>query len=265
MSLQDLLRDKLPEEKLRFLPKGFEVIGDIAIINIPEVLEDQKYLIAQTLVSHRKDVRTVLRKLHKLEGAARIGEFEILLGTGTTTFHRENGCVFYLDVAKTYFSGKMCNERDRIARKVNDGEDVLVLFAGVGPFLIPIRKIRNVNITGLDNNPSACAFLKKNIKLNGIEADVILSDANFIDHLFKKSFDRIVMPIPYGLEHFLNLARLILKPKGYVHFYTFKKDFELQHFKRLLEEKGWRIDFYRECGRVAPRVSRYVFDLQEAA
>jgi len=240
------------------------VIGDIAIINIPPALEHQKHLIAQMLVSHRKDVRTVLRKLSKIEGAARIGEFEILLGTGTTTLHRENGCVYYVDVAKTYFSGKMYHERNRIARKVNDGEDVLVLFAGVGPFLIPIKKTRNVNITGLDSNPDACAFLKKNIKLNGIEADVILADANSIGRLFKKRFDRIVMPTPYGQDRFLDIVSPILRSNGYVHFYTFKKDFELQHFKKLLEEKGWRIDFYRDCGRVAPRVSRYVFDLQEA-
>lgn len=264
MPLHDRLKDKLPEEKLALVPKGFEVIGDIAIINIPPVLDDEKYLIAQTLASHRKDLKTVLRKLHKINGAARIGEFEILYGNRTTTLHRENNCVYHVDVAKTYFSGKMAHERKRIAQKVNDGENVLVLFAGAGPFLIPIKKTKNVNITGLDNNPAACSFLKKNIELNDIDAGVILGDANSAGHLFKKSFDRIVMPIPYGQEHFLNLARSILKPGGFVHFYTFKKDFEIPHFKRLLEERGWHIEFYRNCGDVAPRVSRYVFDLRNS-
>ncbi|MCZ7392233.1 MAG: hypothetical protein ABOK23_03675 [Candidatus Methanoperedens sp.] len=262
MSLRDLLKDKLPEEKLSLIPKGFEVIGDIAILVIPEELDDEKYLIAETLASHRKDVKTVLRKLHKIQGNARTGEFELLLGSRTATLHRENSCVFYVDVAKTYFSSKMAYERNRIVQKVKDGEDILVLFAGAGPFLIPIRKSRNVNITGLDSNPSACAFLRKNLQLNGIEANIILGDANSVYNLFKQPFDRILMPAPYGQEHFLNLARLILKPEGFVHFYTFKKDFELAHFRKLLEEKGWRIDFYRSCGEVAPRVSRYVFDLQ---
>lgn len=257
------MKDKLPEEKLAYLPKGFEVIGGIAIINIPHVLEDEKYLIAKTLVSHRKDLKTVLRKLNKIRGDSRTGEFELLLGNSTTTLHRENNCVFYLDVTKMYFSGKMAHERNRIAQKVNDGEDVLVLFAGAGPFLIPIKKTKNVKITGLDNNPAACSFLKKNIELNDIEAGVILGDANSAGHLFKKPFDRIVMPIPHGQEHFLNLASSILKPGGFVHFYTFKKDFELAHFKRLLEEKGWRIEFYRNCGGVAHRVNRYVFDMQK--
>lgn len=114
MSLRELLKDKLQEEKLLLLPKGFEVIGDIAILNLPPSLYDEKHLIAQALVSHNKNVKVVL-----------------------------------------------------------------------------------------------------------------------------------------------------LKPGGIVHFYTFKKDFEISHFKRVLEELGWHIDFYRDCGSVAPRVSRYVFDLRK--
>jgi len=263
MSLLDLLKDKIPEEKLSLLPRGFEVIGDIAIINIPPALDDEKYLIADALAHQRKDIKKVLRKLHKIEGAARAGEFELLLGNSTTTIHRENNCAFFVDVAKTYFSGKMYYERNRIAQKVNDGEVVLVLFAGVGPFLIPIKKKKNVKITGLDNNPDACAFLKKNLELNDVEARIILADANSIEHIFKEPFDRIVMPAPYGQDHFLNLASSVLKPQGIIHFYTFKKDFEIAHFKKLLEEKGWQIDFYRGCGEVAPRVKRYVFDLRK--
>lgn len=256
------MKDKLPEEKLRLVPKGFEVVGDIAIINIPASLEREKYIIAQALVSHRKDVKTVLRKLHKIQGNSRAGEFELLLGNRTTTLHRENNCVFLLDVAKTYFSSKLSHERNRIAQEAKNHEDVLVLFAGVGPFLVQIKKKKNVSITGLDNNPAAIAFLKKNIELNNVEANLILGDVNSINNLFKKPFDRVVMPAPYGQEHFLNPVHSLIKLEGVVHFYTFKKDFELSHFMRLLEEK-WHIEFCRNCGSVAPRVSRYVFDLKK--
>lgn len=262
MSIKDLLNNKLPQEKLFLLPGGFEVIGDIAIINIPPALDNEKYLIAQELASHRKDIRTILRKVNMLRGEKRIGEFELLLGNTTKTLHRENGCVFQIDITKTYFSGKLAFERNRIVEKAKDGEDILVLFCGVGPFLIPIRKRRNVNVTGLDNNPDACALFKKNTELNNIDANIVLGDANLMANLFKKPFDRIVMPAPYGHDRFLMLACPILKSGGTIHFYTFKKDFEIPHFKRLLEGKNWKIDFYRACGGVAPRVSRYVFDLQ---
>lgn len=83
-----------------------------------------------------------------------------------------------------------------------------------------------------------------------------------MNNLFRNGFDRIVMPAPYGQDFFLNMAQSIMKSGGCVHFYTFKKDFEIPHFRKLLEEKGWHIDFSRDCGDVAPRVKRYVFDLQ---
>jgi len=262
MSLQELLKDKLQEEKLSLVPKGFEVIGDIAILNLPPSLYDEKHLIAQALKVHSKKIKVVLLKKNKLAGEKRTAEFEILIGDRTTTIHKENDCLFNVDIARTYFSGKLYFERSRIADKVNNGEDVLVLFCGVGPFLIPIAKKKEVTITGLEKNAVACGLFKKNVELNHVDADIILGDANSMVTLFKKSFDRIVMPAPYGQDHFLDLAGSLLKPEGIIHFYTFKKDFEIAHFKRLLLERGWTIDFTRKCGEVAPRVSRYVFDLR---
>ncbi len=262
MSLKDLLKDILPEEKLSVLPGGFEVIGNIAIINLPPQLDNEKYVIAGAVASHRNDVKTVLRKINKLTGTQRVGEFELLIGSGTSTIHRENDCIFHVDLSKAYFSGKLAYERNRIARLVKEGEDILVLFCGVGPFLIPIKKKKNVNIVGLDNNPDACSYFKKNAEANNVVADIILGDAESMSNIFKKNFDRIVMPTPYGQDYFLNFASTRLKPGGIIHFYTFKKDFEVPHFKKLLEEHGWHIDYYRNCGDVAPRVSRYVFDLR---
>ncbi len=54
MSLHSLLQDKLPPEKLLLLPKGFEVIGDIAVISIPSALEDEKYIIAEAFSSQER-------------------------------------------------------------------------------------------------------------------------------------------------------------------------------------------------------------------
>lgn len=262
MSLKSALENVLPDEKLRLVPKRFEVIGDIAIINIPAALEDEKYLIAEALVSGRRDVRCVLRKVGTDRDGMRVGQFELMLGDRTATIHRENNCLFHVDIAGTYFSGKLAYERDRIVQEVTDGEEVLVMFCGVGPFLIPIKKNRDVKITGLEINPVACSLLKKNLELNGVEAGVVLADGSASP--FSKLFDRIVMPTPYGHDYFLDHAGDLLKPGGIVHFYTFKKDFEIDHFRKLLEDKGWHIEFYRNCGNVAPRVKRYVFDMRKA-
>lgn len=263
MFLKDLLKGRLPETKLSLIPNGFEVIGKIAIFNIPPQLDDDKYLIAEALASHRKDIQTVLRKVYKIRGEKRVGEFEFLAGSSTETIHRENGCAFHVDMLSVYFSGKMAYERNRIAQKVIDGEDVLVVFCGAGPFLIPMKKSKQAAVTGLDSNPAACRLLRQNLTLNGVDANIILADARSLNNLFKKPFDRIVMPTPYGQDRFLDIAETALKPGGTIHFYTFKKDFEIAHFTRLLEERGWEVDFYRDCGNVARRVKRYVFDLKK--
>ena len=51
-------------------------------------------------------------------------------------------------------------------------------------------------------------------------------------------------------------------PGGMIHFYTFKKKFEIPAFIEVLEKGGYGITFYRSCGNVAPGVSRWVFDLE---
>ena len=76
-------------------------------------------------------------------------------------------------------------------------------------------------------------------------------DARNVNKMFKTGFDRIVMPAPYGQNFSLDIAQSVLKPGGYVHFYTLRRISQYLHFRRLLEEKGWFIDFYRDCGDVA--------------
>src|SRR3972149_8599555 len=101
MSLRELIKDKLQEEKLLLVPKRFEVIGDIAILNLPPSLDDEKYLIAQALISHNNKVKVVLLKKNKLAGEKRTAEFEILFGDRTTTIHKENDCLFHVDISRT--------------------------------------------------------------------------------------------------------------------------------------------------------------------
>jgi len=79
---------------------------------------------------------------------------------------------------------------------------------------------------------------------------------------FKKDFDRIVMPTPYGQDRFINLARPLLKPGGTVHFYTFKKILKYRISGGCLRKWAGISSFNRDCGAVAPRVKRYVFDLK---
>ena len=71
-----------------------------------------------------------------------------------------------LDVKNVYFSPRLATERKRVQELTNDGEEILDMFAGIGPFPIVIAKEKNVNITAVDINEHAIKYLNENIKLN---------------------------------------------------------------------------------------------------
>lgn len=262
MLLREVLRDRLPPEKLRMVPRGFEVIGDVAIIMLREELESEKHVVAEAIREHRKDVKTVLLKRHKVSGFRRTAGFEVLCGGDTETLHRENGCVYRLDVREVYFSSRLGFERARITSQVQPGERVLVPFCGIGPYLVPAAK-KAEQVIGVEKNKTACWYLKENIALNkvGDNTDVLLADVSDLNNLLNQRFDRIILPTPYGADHFLTLAAKHLRPGGALHFFTFKTQREIPGLIRWFETIGLHPCSHRRCGSVAAGVYRYVFDL----
>ena len=262
MSLHTLLKGTIPEDKLRYLHKGYEVVGKIAIVNVPPILEDHKYDIAEAVASFQ-GTTTVLRKLDKIKGELRVADFEVLFGEGVETIHKENGCAYCVDVTRAYFSTKQDSARMRIAECVNDGEDILCLFAGVGPYAMPVAKRHAVRIVAVEKNNVACRYLMKNIKLNRVSdsVDVICGDAVAVGSMLRMQFDRIIMPTPYGCDFFLDAVLPLLKPGGVVHFITFKGHGEVDDFASGLVAKGLEVQYMKRVGNVAPGVGRYVFDL----
>jgi tRNA (guanine37-N1)-methyltransferase len=131
-----------------------------------------------------------------------------------------------VDVSKAYFSPRLSYEHERVASLVKDGETVIDLFTGVGPFSILIAKTHeNVEVHAVDVNPDAINSLKKNIRLNRVESRVhpILGDAKRITE--KKLVgvaDRVIMNLPEKALDFVDSACNALKTGcGMVHFYGF--------------------------------------------
>ena len=87
--------------------------------------------------------------------------------------HREFGCQYHVDIAKAYFSPRLSHEHERVASLVQDGEVVVDLFAGVGPFSVLIGK-RNpmAKVYAVDLNPDAVELLKVNVRVNRVEGRV---------------------------------------------------------------------------------------------
>jgi tRNA (guanine37-N1)-methyltransferase len=200
-------------------------------------------------------MRTVLAKAGAISGTYRLREFSVIAGEPKTeTIHREHGCQYYVDLAKAYFSPRLSYEHKRVASLIEEGETVIDLFAGVGPFAIQVAKTHeNVEVYAIDVNPDAVEFLKRNIRLNRVEGKVhpILGDAKQVvkERLFGVA-DRVIMNLPEKAIEFVGAACKALKPEGgMVHFYSF-----VSASDSLENVKLHFIEAVEQCGRKVEKI-----------
>jgi tRNA (guanine37-N1)-methyltransferase len=219
-----------PESLCTFGLRSFDIIGDIAVVDIPEELEDKKEEIARILLG-RNPVHTVVGKASRVSGTLRTRTFEHLSGEEkTVTTHKEYGLLFKVDISQVYFNPRLSTERWRIAQKVKPGEIVIDMFCGVGPFSIMIAKNAHPKtVYAIDINPRAIELLKENIILNKVDTVVpILGDAKKeITHLGQA--DRIIMNLPQNAFEFLPAA---LSHGKIIHYYCITSDIE-QEFEKI--------------------------------
>jgi len=220
-----ILADKLSPEELNEVISGFDVIGDIAVMKIPDRLLTKKEMIANTLLEKVKTIKCVFRQTSPVTGDFRLMDLEYLAGEDrTVTEHRESGCRFYVDIGKAYFSPRLSGERLRIAELVAEGETVVNMFAGIGTFSIIIAKKKRTSMNyAIDLNPDAYELILKNSFLNKVDDRVIafLGDAGrIIEHRLVNTADRVLMPYPEkALEYFPHAVKALKEDGGFIHLY----------------------------------------------
>ncbi len=227
LKLLDVLEGKLPPHLLASIPHAIDFVGDIAVIEVPPELESHKKTIGEAILNTHKLVNTVLAKSGAVEGIYRLREFEVIAGVEkTATVHKEHGCVYHVDLTKAYFSPRLSHEHNRVASQVKEGETVVDMFAGVGPFSILIaKKHENVQVYAIDVNPDAVDFLKRNIAVNRVEKKVmpILGDVRQVvrEQLIGVA-DRVIMNLPEKAIEYVDVACKAIKLEGGImHYYEF--------------------------------------------
>jgi tRNA (guanine37-N1)-methyltransferase len=262
MGFQEELKGVIPDDRLLLLDHP-EIIGDVALLSLPAELGDYKKEIAEAIIARRKNIKTVLNKVSKIQGDLRVPRYEILLGNDTITTYREFGHIYRFDVTKVFFNGRLGTERRRISELVIPGETVLIPFGGVGPFAIPVAA-RGCRVMVIEMNANACRWLAYNARLNGVEdnIDIVNGDALALPCLLRSRVDRAIVPAPYGMDQVLEVIAPRVKVGGMLHIYTFKKKYQIEGLITQYENQGLNVERYRRCGNVAPGVSRWAFDLK---
>jgi tRNA (guanine37-N1)-methyltransferase len=269
-SIEEVLVGELPENILELIPKSYDIIGKISIVEFDQIntiggknILSYKKKIAEALVSVNKSVETVYEKKGEVKGRYRLKELKVIYGDDNPeTIHKENDCKFKLDVRNTYFTPRLVFERKRVSSIVSSSsfkkqEIIVDMFTGVGPFSIQIARSNAAKIYAFDVNPSAYKYLIENIEMNKLKGEVIahnmdvkelLNPDNKLGNDLKHKIDRIVMNLPEQSINFLDIACFLMKKTGGIlHFYQFcekpnpiKKGIE--NLTTKLEDSRWQIE-----------------------
>ena len=254
---------------------AYDIIGSIAIIKSEERGEIktklQKLKEAKELLK-KSQIKTVLEKITEVKGRLRTFKTKYLHGKRTLiTSHKENNCLFKLNVETCYFSPRMGNDRKEVANKIKKKDEVLVMFAGIGGYPIVIYKIANPKkITAIEISKECNKYFKENIKLNKIPSDKInLIQGDVKKKITKKAlkefgkFDVIVMPRPNLRETFLEQALKVSKRGTKIFYHLFSKKDELKEQLKKLENEAIKLKRkikivnIIKSGEIAPYKFRY--------
>ncbi|MDR3631113.1 MAG: hypothetical protein P4L42_12340 [Desulfocapsaceae bacterium] len=226
MKLKEALREVLTPEERGLLVGSFDVVGSVAIIIVPVLLEAKENLIAAAILRLHRNIRTVAKRVGNYEGEFRTLSLKVIGGEGLgETVHRENGVRFLLNPEKVYFSVRSSHERQRIAALIGPGEEILVMFSGIGAFpLILAAGSRAGEIVGIEKNPDAHRYALKSLAANRRIKNVVLLAGDVRDVLprLQRTFDRVLMPLPGSAGRYLDLALTVCRRGGWLHFYDFQ-------------------------------------------
>lgn len=267
--LKKLLKEELSGRELELLVSSYDVVGDIAVVIVPDALGHRAALIGETILRADKRVRVVAKRVGQYAGEFRLLPLKTIAGENRfETTVVEYGLRFQLNLETCYYSVRSGAERQRVAKEVQAGEEVLVLFSGVAPYPLTIAKYSDARfIAAIEKNQEAHAYALKNHRRNGSPATVNLynRDAATLEPSWTGRFSRVVMPLPHGAEAFLGEALRMLAAGGHLHYYLITSLGMVEAKKQLVlacSRLGRQVLHCRavRCGHTAPRSYRVCID-----
>jgi len=264
------LGDKISEDEKKLLPRGYQQLGHVVILNLHEKLLDKKYLIANAILKLNKTCRTICLKKGEILGKYREPQLELLIGSETETIVIENNIKYKFDVMKIMFAKGNINERKRYIPLIRKGEVIFDFYAGIGYFTLGLAKFSPASkIYAFEINPTAYHYLLENLKLNKIDKDKVIpifGDCRTKALEINEPADRIIMGILPSPKDSLDTAFKVLNKKfGIIHYEgilsemekpdvllndiievakNFNRGIKLNHVERI---KSYRPHVYHVC------------------
>lgn len=211
-----------PADILGYEP-SIERLGDVVILDEDD--PERAAEIAEAVMASHVPCETVVNRASPVEGELRVRQWEVLAGNGTETVHREYGHEFLLDIAEVYFSPRLATERHRVTEQVDAGEHAFDMFAGVGPYAVPMAA-RGAEVVACDLNERAVAYLRENAERNGVADRItaIQGDVREVAEEWAGWADRLVMNLPHSADAFLDAAVALASDECVLHYYDIQHE-----------------------------------------
>jgi tRNA (guanine37-N1)-methyltransferase len=271
VSFKESLERILTPEEMQEVKTAHDIMGSVAIIEVPDSLAAKERLIATTLLDANPLIKTVLKKGSGHEGVYRTQHMVYLAGEETKeATYKENNCTFIVDVQDVYFSSRLATERKRIAEQVNTNEHILVMFSGAAPYPCVLAKNTPAkHIIGVEINPKGHEYGLANVTRNKVDnVTLYCGDVRNVVPTLNQTFDRIIMPLPRTAEEFLDVALPVANKHARIHLYGFyhvdEFDKAKQEIKKHCEhhQRTYIIDAIVKSGQQSPRTYRICVDIQ---
>jgi len=271
LTLKKALSEFLSKDELKRLKTSYDMLGDMAIIEIDESSISKEKLIGETLLKINPNLKTVAKKVGIHSGVFRLQKLKVIAGKKSKIVeYKENNIRLRFNPEDTYFSQRLSTERKRISKLIRPNEIILVMFSGVAPYPIVFSKNTLAKeIIGIEINPKAHKFGLDNIKLNKL-SNIILYNGDVKDIVPKLNmkFDRILMPLPKTADEFLDTALSVSKKGTVIHYYAFLNENEFDKAKENINlackknNLSCKILDIVKCGQHAPRIYRICVDFK---
>ncbi len=178
MGFYELLYDKcqtsqiIPESLLALLPRGFQELGNHAILHLhPDLIPYASQIVAE-IPKFLPKIRGIWLREGEIQGKYREpGTIRHLWGDSNSEVTIvEHGIRYQFDFTRIMFSKGNVTERGLLPSHMHPDEIVFDMFAGIGYFSLGIAKNSHPHqIYAMEWNPVAFEYLKQNIKLNHVQ------------------------------------------------------------------------------------------------
>lgn len=179
-----------------------------------------------------------MNKTDTITNQFRVFPMELIAGVDDTNVEvSESGCRFRFDYARVYWNSKLQAEHKRLVQIIQKRPKAIVadMFAGVGPFSIPLAK-SHATVYANDLNPDSYKYLVENARANKISPQrhiaSNLDGRQFLADLVKKGVrpTDVIMNLPASATDFLDLFKGLYLDTDTkttlptVHCYTFEME-----------------------------------------